>query len=351
MPLNAAQLAAGANYQLMSYAKSDPVDQVNTARPFLKDLIASKVESAFSNGVFNEKVYYRNQSNYQNYTGDDQVTYNRRDPSRLAPFQHYEAHDGFGLNETELANNGIRIVTDSDAMPTEDEKSQIVSLLKVHHTALKEGFQEKMNFEYLRDGTQDAKAVPGVDALIAIDPTTGTVGGIDRSVAANSYWRNNFDIGITVSSAGDLIDAWEIQWRACMTYGGEQPDRIYVGSDMLDAFRRDARAVQDINVSAKSSGGVALDPATGELRFHGVRVQWDPSFDALQTLTSAAESWAKRAYFINSKHLKLRPNKGRWMVKRKPSSMYDRYVHYWGLTNDVGLTMDKANCHAVLTLD
>ena len=138
MPINAAQLAAGANTQMMSYAANDPIDQVNTDKPFMKWLLANKVESVFGNGVFNEKVRISNDSNYQNYSGDDQVTYNRKDVVRLAPFQHYEAHDGFGLNETELANNGIILTDDREAVPTDAEKVQIVNLIKTNRMALKD---------------------------------------------------------------------------------------------------------------------------------------------------------------------------------------------------------------------
>src|SRR5690606_40820722 len=92
--------------------------------------------------IFNEKVRFTNDSNYQNFSGDDQVTYNRKDTVRLAPYQHYEAHDGFSLNATELANNGIVITDDKSAVMTEAEKNQIVNKLDEGWTTLKDGFQE-----------------------------------------------------------------------------------------------------------------------------------------------------------------------------------------------------------------
>ncbi|MGH8172310.1 MAG: phage major capsid protein, partial [Rhodanobacteraceae bacterium] len=76
MPVTPAQLLAGANYQLQSYAKDDPVDQFSVDRPFAKWLIANKVDTVFGNGIYNEKIRVSNDSNYQNYSGDDQVTYN-----------------------------------------------------------------------------------------------------------------------------------------------------------------------------------------------------------------------------------------------------------------------------------
>lgn len=350
MPVTAEQLIAGARYQLESYAANDPIDQVNTNRPLLKWFMSHKQEAVFGNGIHNEKVYYRNQSNYQNYSGDDQVTFNRRDPVRLAPFQHYEVHDGFGLNETELANNGIILTDDRSAKVTEAEKIQIVDLLKTHRMALKEGMQEKLNFDLLRDGSQDAQACPGLDHLIATDPTTGTVGGIDRSVSANSWWRNNVSLAINSGSAGAVVTAMETMWRACTRYGGTPPDYIVCGSKFYDAYRNDSKSAVDRQIVVAQKGGTGLDAAVMALNFNGVPVIWDPTFDEAESLYNGTPDWDKRCYFLNSKHIKLRPFRGRWMIDRKPSRIYDRYVHYWAVTADFGLTISKANCHAVLAI-
>lgn len=349
MPVTQAQLLAGASYQLESYATEDPIDQFTTDRPFAKWLIANKVETVFGNGIFNEKVRFTNDSNYQNYTGDDEVDYNRKDTVRLAPFQHYEAHDGFALNETELANNGVIITDDRNAVLAEAERIQIVSKLKENRATLKEGFQENWDIEMHLDGQQSTKAAPALDLLVSTTPTVGVIGGIDASTA--TYWQNNVNLGITTATPGNLVDEMEQTWRACMTYGGSVPDAIFCGAAFLDAFRRDARAVQDINVTASSSGGVSLDPSTGMLRFHGVPVVWDPSFEKLDQIVGVITyPWTKRCYFLNSKHYKMRPFKGRWMVQRQPERVYNRYTHFFALTSDYGVTIKKRNSMAVLSI-
>lgn len=350
MPITPEQLAAGANYQLMTYASNDPVDQINTDRPFLKWLMSHKQESVFGNGIFNEKVYKDNDSNYQNYSRDDQVTFNRRDPVRLAPFQHYEVHDGFGLNETELADNGIILTDDRSAKVSDAEKIQIVDLLKTNYQALKEGMQTSLNYDLLRDGTQNAKACPGLDHLIATDPTTGVVGGIDRSVAGNSYWRNNKSLSIDSSTSGVLETAMETMWRACTTYGGTPPDYIVCGSKFYDAYRANSRTAVDRQVNVSGKGGTSMDLSISQLNFKGLPLVWDPAIDLLEAIDNGTPDWDKRCYFLNSKHLILRPFRGRWMVNRKPSRIYDRYVHYFGQTCDFGLTIKKANSMAVLAI-
>ena len=55
-------------------------------------------------------------------------------------------------------------------------------------------------------------------------------------------------------------------------------------------------------------------------------------------------------YLLNTRHLKLRPIKGHWMIARRPPRVYDRYVHYWALTAKAALTTGKRNAHAVIAV-
>lgn len=352
MPLTTAQLLAGANRQMESYAANDPIDQFTTERPFASWLISNRKDSVFGNGIFNEKVRISNDSNYQNYTGDDQVTYNRKDTVRKAPFQHYEAHDGFALNETELANNGIVMTDDKSAVMSEAEKIQIVNLLDENWTTLKDGFQENWDIEVHLDGSTNPKAVPGLDALVSTTPAVGVIGGIDA--ATSPYWRNFADMGIATGTAGNLISHMETLWRQTITYGKMgQPNAIFVGAAMYDAIQADALKVmsRQITLGVNSTGGITLDPSTKALAFKGVPVVWDPSFEVIDArLGAITYPWTKRGYFLNSKALTLRPVKGRWMVKRTPPRVYDRYTHYFGQTADYGLTTKKRNSNAVFSI-
>lgn len=351
MPMNAQQLIAGANYQLESYAKTDPIDQINTKRPTLAWLIANKQEVVYGNGIFNEKVFKSNDGNYQNYYGDDQVSYNRRDPVRLAAFNYYNHHDGFGLNEDELKANGILMTDDRNAVVTGAEKIQIVNLLKVNRMALKEGIQTALNLELLGDGSLDAKSAPGLDLLVSTTPGSTTVGGIPDSTS--TYWQNNVSLNISVATAGNLVAKMETEWRKCVTYGNGAPDFIVAGSDFIDAYRVDAGLTinRQLEGMGNAKGGVTLDASVSGLFFHGVPIVWDPTFAAMDTLYSPTELWEKRCYFLNSKDLKLRPYSGSWMVQRTPPRMYDRYIHYFGMTSSYGLTVSKRNGMSVMTID
>jgi hypothetical protein len=352
MPITPAQLALGANYQLEAYSSESPVDQFTQNRPFTAWLMAKKVNTVGGNEYFNEKLLKSADSNYQNYYGDDQVTYNRRDPVRLAKFPWANFHDGFGLNEDELARNGIILTDDASAQMTGAEEVQIVNLLKVNQDALKEGVQTEFDLEMHMDGTQDDDAVVGLDGLVSTTPAVGAVGGIDPALAANAYWRNNVNLGISTASAGNLVQEMEETWRATTRYGKSVPDMILVGAAFLDAYRRDAlSSIERHNNGGTARGGVTMDPSTSKLYFKGIELVWDPTFETLDDILGVITyPWTKRAYFLSSKHLRLRPLQGHWMVNRKPPRVYDRYVHYWGVTSKYRLTTDKRNAHAVLSI-
>lgn len=349
MPFNATQLAVGANYQLDVFAKNDPLDQVNTARPFLDFLIKNKQEAPGGNQFYVEQLYISNDSNYQNYFGSQQVTYNERDGVRQAKFAWYNFHDGFGFDEDRLAANGIILTDDREAVASGAEKLQLTNLLQNAYRQLKEGIHEKLDEEFLRDGAYNANACPGLSHLVSTTPGTGTVGGLDAGTF--TWWRNNANTAINTSTAGTLVEQMEITWRACTLYGGSAPDYIMASAAFIDAYRKDAKSEIDRQINVAQRGGTGLDPSISGLFFKGVPIVWNPTLDVLDAKYGApAVPFAKRCYFINSRHIKLRPVSGHWMTKRKPERMYDRYVHYWGMTSKYRLTTNKRNAHAVLSI-
>lgn len=346
MAFTNAQLASGAFMALETINRIDPVDQISTNKPFTEWLFRNKVESNFMNGAFREPVYVDHGQNYQNYWGADQVSYNDRNPARLTRFAPYAAHDGFYLTEHDMMANGIILTDDREAVASGVEKEQLVNLLTVKHQALKAGFQEEFDVEMHLDGSANPKAAPALSHIVSTTPATGTVGGIDASTAL--YWRNNVNLGIATNS---LVDEMEETWRACTLYGGMAPDTIFAGSLFIDAYRKEAGDTINRQIVVNEKGGTGLDASVSGVYFKGVPIVWDPTLDLLDArLGVVTYPYAKRAYFLNSKTYKLRPQKGRWMVKRKPERLPDRYVHYRGLTADYGVTTDRRNNLAVLSV-
>ena len=343
MPFTPAQLVNGANYSLATFQKKEPIDQINIQHVTLDYLIRNKEDSSFGNGTFKEPIFVDNGSNYQNYFGADQVTYNERDPAKWTTFNYFNNHDGFWFDEDRLLAAGIRMSEDRDSVPTGAEKESLVNLLRQSYRGLKNGIQENLAFEMLRDGSQSTKACPGLASIIDPTPATGTVGGIDA--ATYTYWRNNANTGIT---AADVVKEMEQTWKDCMRYGGMLPKFIPCGQAFYENYVAQATAAIQRHLAVQGKGGANVDASVEAVNFHGIPLKWDPTFEALDTLLSTT-TMTKTAYFLNDA-VKLRPVKGEWMRDRKPERLPDRYVHYFGQTSKYSLTTNKRNALAVLTI-
>lgn len=351
MPFTVEQLAYAGKASIDYFLKNDPIDQINVERPLIKKLMAGKSDYAGGLQYVVEQLRFSNDSNFQSYFGDSQVTYNRKRTLQQAKFAWGSFHDGFGLNEDELAQNGITMTDEKNSVPTDAEKVQLTNLLKENNETLKLGFQENFDIMLHRDGSQNALDIAGLDSLISLTPSaSATIGTLNQSTY--SWWRNYASTGITSTTVDLLVNNMEVAWRECMRYGGSQPDFILVGAAFLDAYRR----YSSVSVNRQSfnggnlKGGVSIDAGTTGIYFKGVELVWDPVFDILDTLDAPATAWAKRCYFINTKFMKLRPIKGHWMVSRKPPRVYDRYIQYFALTSKAALTTNKRNAHAVLAI-
>ena len=354
MPFTSEEISTAGKTSLDFYMKNKPVDQVNTERPLLKKLMAGKKAFPGAKQYVVEQLRKSNGSNFQWFNGSEVVSYNKRRNIEQANFQWRSAHDGFALDEDRLIQNGINIIEGKTKTASKSEVVMLTNLLDEENEALRLGFEEKFDQALHLDGTSDSDSVAGLDALVSLTPAVGTVGGIDASTEA--YWRNHAATGLTTTTTtGDILDKMELAWRACIRNGG-MPDFILSGSDFVDGFRNfmmktygriNYGPVQERTV--EGGGGHNEGTRTG-LFFHGVELVWDPVFEELDTLYSPGTAWEKRCYFLNCRHIKLRPVDGQDMITRKPPRAYDKYEYYWGLTWRGTMTTNRRNANAVLAI-
>lgn len=345
MAFSAQELQDAGKIALDFYMKKAPIDQVAVERPFMKALMGKKKSFPGGKQYIVEQLRYRYQSNFQWFNGASVVSYNKRVTIEQAQFPWRSAHDGFSLDEDRLAQNGIVIDDNSKGgNASQAEQVQLTNLLTESTETLRLGFEEKFSMFLHLDGSSSTDAVAGLDNIVSTTPTSGTVGGIDRSTS--TYWRNNVSTGLASSG---LLAAMETMWRACVKNGG-RPDLIFAGAGFIDAY---IAAMAAAGQQIQYAGGEVrkLDGGVGGIYFKGIEIQWCPEFDDnFGGFVSPAIHWTKRCYFINSKHLTLRPMDGQDMVTRKPPRVYDKYVYYWALTWRGALTTNRANAHAVLSL-
>lgn len=347
MPISNADLQELAKVSLDEYLRNMPVDQIATERPLLKKLMAGRKTflGAKQNVVENIRKDYG--SNFSWAYGEDAVVFNKRNTTEQAAFPWRRAVDGLYLDYDRLFGNGIKVREgDRGAFKLEqNEKVQLLNLLDEQMESLKEGFMKKLDLELHRNGTQDTDAVAGLDALVAVAPATGVIGGLDGATA--TYWRNNAQTGISTSSVGTLAQAMETNWRKCIKNGGS-PDFILAGGDFIDAYRKEITITNNAESGRVKTvdAGVGSGVSTG-MYFKGVEIIWDPQFEELQTLETATVNWNKRCYFLNTKHLKYRDDDMDIVTPVRP---HDTLAMYAMVNLRMALSTSRRNAQAVLAI-
>ena len=347
MPISNQDLQELAKVSLDEYLRNMPVDQIATERPLLKKLMAGRKTflGAKQNVVENIRKDYG--SNFSWAYGEDAVVFNKRNTTEQAAFPWRRAVDGLYLDYDRLFGNGIKVREgDRGAYKLEqNEKVQLLNLLDEQMESLKEGFMKKLDLELHRNGTQDTDAVAGLDALVAVAPATGVIGGLDGATA--TYWRNNAQTGISTASVGTLATAMEQNWRKCIKNGGS-PDFILAGGDFIDAYRKEITITNNAESGRAKTvdAGVGTGVSTG-MYFKGVEIIWDPQFEELQTLETATVNWNKRCYFLNTKHLTYRDDDMDIVTPVRP---HDTLAMYAMVNLRMALSISRRNAQAVLAI-
>lgn len=356
MSFTSAEISEAGFSSLDYQIKNKPIDQIATEHPLLKKLQAKKKTFPGGKQYVTEQIRKSYDSNAQWYRGAGTVTYNERKTLRQTQWEWGSTHDGFFFDEDRLVQNGILL--DDRQKPgnfSNAEAVQLTNIFTESTEALRLGFDENFDKDLHLDGTHQAEAIDGLDAIIQTATVASQIGsanvrgGLDSSVEADhlgrKYWHNQSALDV---AKADLSEAMEKEWRRMGRNGGK-PDFILAGSTFVDTYRAMAKTDIDVNINT-SNGSTDFDVSVTGLSFHNVPIVWDPTFEQLDTDFSPAQEWESRCYFINTKHFKLRPMAGHDMKSRKPPRAHDKYVYYWGLTWKGVITANRLNCHGVITV-
>ena len=351
MPFNDQEIADAGLAVLDHFVRNKPIDQISVERVFLKEMMANKKEVPAAKQYVTEQLRTNYGANFQWFNGAQIVTYNRRQTLAQTQFPWRSAHDGVAIDEDRLIQHGVT-VTDKGpgGMASDSEIDVLTDLLSEQMESLRNGFEERFSKYLHLNGTfGGADVITGLDALVAVAPSSGTVGGINRATAGNTYWRNQISGTLTtVSISGTILDGMELTWRNCTRNGG-RPNKIIMGSAYFDGFR---------NFMIKTYGKMdygqvgfkKVETGTEMITFHGVPMEWAPEWSELDSEFGGSPVWENRCYFLNTNYLKLRPMKGQDVKTRTPPRPYDRYEYYWALTWRGALTMGRSNCHGMLNI-
>lgn len=217
------------------------------------------------------------------YTGYDTLTFNNPQLFTAAAYEMKLLAAPIGCSGEELLKNS--------------GKERVIDLMEAKIKNAEKSLANQMSVGIYSDGTGNGgKQLTGLKALVADDPTSGTVGGINRATSGNEFWRNyakSFGTALTTSTIyGAMNDAY----LAC-SRGSDKPDLI-VADDTLYGIYEGSLVAQQRFVNAKLA-----EAGFENLKFKGADVIYDGGI--------GGKCPAGHMYFLNTEYLKLRPHRER----------------------------------------
>jgi len=340
------------------YNKGDTFKQSIQAKPLLryfegtaksfpggKGNISLAVKGNFGAGGVNDHVV--------GYTHNDAVNFYT--PANIARVNYpwREHHIGLTLTHTELKIDGISVTDpsgdgDSTSNHSDRDVTVLVDLLEDKLEDFGEQYARSMNALMWGDGTTDAKALAGMQSIIADVPNTGTLGGLARST--NTWWQNRAattafgtaggrgPITSSPTNGGALFQFLQSEYRQLIRFGGK-PTRFLAGTDFISALETEIRANGNYSMTGFTGN---QDGKMGQVRFGSTTIEYDPTLDDL--------GHSKRGYWWDPRHIYLMKMDGEWDHKFTPARPYNQFVMYKSMTHTGQIVAQQVNSSLVVDI-
>jgi hypothetical protein len=293
-------------------------DNVSNGNALLSRLNSKgNVRTASGGRSIVEELEYAENSTFKYYSGYEEFDITPSDVMTAAEYNWKQAAvvvSASGL-ETEIQNSG---------------KEATINLLGKRIDNAIRTMRNQLSTGVYSDGTgSSSKQVTGLQAQVADDPTTGTVGGINR--ATWSFWRNQTYSNATMNAS--VIQGYmQNLWLLC-TRGMDKPDLITADVYMYEYFWDALQAIQRINHSdgTGQQGWASLKFLTADVIYDG------DSGHPTYTM-----------YFLNTDYIYLRPHSKRNVVPLDRRDGYKQDAFLVPVVWAGNLTMSNASLQGVL---
>ena len=215
-----------------------------------------------------------------------------RNPN-ITSYEYYDEQPIAQTNEFDTVTYNWSRVAGSVVISDQEEdenrgQAQIFKLMKAKMDVLEESIKEKFStYLYASGSGTDPQ---GLSLLIPDDPTTGTVGNINR--ANETQWRTSaYDFNGNLDST-NIEEAFD-DILMDMTLKGDKPDVILCGRNLYRHYRTAVRDKVVINMSESNAGKKMMDLCFAGVKHQGLPMLYDEDCPV------------NKAYFINSKYLRL----------------------------------------------
>ena len=278
----------------------------------------------FSGGnVILEEIMYDDSAtnNANSYSGYEVLNIAPDSPISAAQFKISQYADSVTMSGLEMLQNS--------------SKEAIIDLLDGRMQVSEARLLNRISGDLYGDGTGNGgKNLDGLGAAVAVSPTSGTYGGINR--ATWTFWRNQITTGATsVNILSKMTDAAIKQIR-----GTDKADLIVAGNTMYSYYVGALQSIQRIAAEESGAAGFA------SLKFYG----GGTSADVVLGGGYGSQETATYMYMLNTNYIFLRPHKERNFVPiggERQSINQDAIVKLYGWAGN--LTASNSFLQGLLT--
>ena len=258
-------------------------DNVLNHDPFFAYLQSrGRVDPADGGASLMEPVSYPGNDQFRRYSGFETLSVAKTTVITSAEYNWKQAAVPVSISGLDLRRNS--------------GPSQIFNLMSEQVTVAERTMSNNLADDAFSDGTADGgRQMGGLQLLIADDPTTGTVGGIDR--ATSTWWRSAvFD---ATTDGGAAASATNIQGymnslALQVIFNRDWTDLVVADINYFNFYWQSLQAIQ--RIASEQSGAAGFET----LAYYGpggrAQVMYDSSCPA------------DRMYFVNSDFLRMRPH-------------------------------------------
>lgn len=340
--VTAGDLAAGL---LPMHIRGDALAQTIQDKPFLKWWESKK--KTFAGGLnfqITERVqgqYMSDTTTLQGYSQDDQLNFGQAMNLQQTSWFGKEHNYGLIITWTELKQDGITI-DDKQAVRRHSDKELFVlaDILKNRMADFAESYARGKARLFFLDGSQDPKAMPGLQSIIQDTPAVGTVGGISKS--AYPWWQSRASLTIQPSGENQtMCRFFQSELRLLRLFGG-RPDTAFCGQDFMNALEMEIRA-KGVYTQEGFTKDETNDFGQGAISLKGLgKFTWEPMLDQL--------GYGKRCYILDSRHIKVRPMEDEDDKTLTPVRPYNYLVFLHNITWTGAMTANQLNCHGIYSI-
>jgi hypothetical protein len=278
----------------------------------------------FSGGnVILEEIFYDDTTtnNANSYSGYEVLNISPDSPISAAQFKIAQYAASVTMSGLEMLQNS--------------SKEAIIDLIDGRMQVSEARLLNRISGDLYGDGTGNGgKNVDGLAAAIAVSPTTGTYGGINR--ANFTFWRNQITTGAT--SATMLAKMTEAAIKQIR--GTDKADLYIAGNNLYQYFVNALQAIQRITTEESGAAGFA------SLKFYG----GGTSADVVLGGGIGAQENTNYMYLLNTNYIFFRPHKERNFVPiggERQAINQDAIVKLYGFAGN--MTTSNAQLQGLLT--